>query len=500
MIVENSPKDLIGQVLVTATGAPKLTGTIYCMVRLELDGDADDGKYWDTDSGGSWKAYGSVISWPEATHLADADWLYQLPAAASNGKAEGTGRYRFTDDTTGAATSVFNGGGEHSIVEAFSVWDEAESNHGAAGTFGKRLRLIVSDLLHEGTAAGPGVNGNEIDLDAAASSVDGAYDPAMITIVDGTGKHQSRGIFEYIGSLRRCVVDRDWKVLPDNTSKFQVHAWAGREHVNEGQLQAGTKSVVTLNALASDQDDVYNDQFVFLRSGAGQDQVGHIKDYDGTTKEATLHHPLAVAPDDTTAYAILPQIFHEWEQRGANTVTFQVVDDGALPVPNSNVHVYNTDGSVLLETKTTDINGESESYLESGTYLVKVTPPAGYTSASKSVVITTDQTEQIEVVAQVPPASADPTLCRFTGFLRDASGTVHPNAVINIRASIPQYNTDTYTKRRIQITSDSNGAVDFELEQAALVEVTSVDAGHDETQLTVPSLTAKDFGVWLNGG
>lgn len=206
------------------------------------------------------------------------------------------------------------------------IWDEllTGSTHNIKNSAGKRLRDIASQAIHTGTAQGPGANGNQIQLDLSASDFDGAYDPSMITIIDGTGTGQTRLIYQYEGSARTATVDRGWKIDPDDTSEFIIFSHPGREHVNEGLARGGTINTITLNALASSIDNVYNNQTIFLRSGKGEDQVGHVIAYNGTTRIATMVSDWSEIPDDTTGYAMLP-IFNP------DSVLDALSDDHLLP-------------------------------------------------------------------------------------------------------------------------------------------------------------------------
>ena len=207
-----------------------------------------------------------------------------------------------TVDLSGTTTATTDG------TVADAVWDEilTGATHNIPTSAGRRLREIASMVVWAGTAQGPGVNGNQIQLDTGASAVDGSYDPTMIAIVLGTGEGQSRQIFDYVGSTRMATVDRPWKVNPDATSEFVIYANPGREHVNEGLAQAGASMTITLNALASAADDAYNGQIVFIRSGTGDDQARWVTDYVGSTKVATVNRAWDVTPDSTSAYAMLP--------------------------------------------------------------------------------------------------------------------------------------------------------------------------------------------------
>jgi len=139
-----------------------------------------------------------------------------------------------------------------------------------------------------------------------ASSVDGAYDPALIAIIGGTGAGQCRLILQYEGSTKIATVDRTWKVNPNTTSEYVIYADPGREHVNEGLAQGGTLNTITLNASASPFDDEYTGQTVFIRSGQGEDQACKITAYNGTTKVATTCRNWGEIPNSTSAYVILP--------------------------------------------------------------------------------------------------------------------------------------------------------------------------------------------------
>jgi len=147
---------------------------------------------------------------------------------------------------------------------------------------------------------------NTVTLDVNASSLSGKYDPSFIQITGGTGQGQLRLILEYDGATKIATVDRDWKILPDSTSSFVISPTGGRMHVNEGLLQGAGTSNCILNASASSTNDVYNGQLVFIRSGLGEDQVGHVVAYDGTTKVATVDTPWSIIPDSTSGYEMLP--------------------------------------------------------------------------------------------------------------------------------------------------------------------------------------------------
>lgn len=223
-----------------------------------------------------------------------------------------------TSGTMGGSLNTASVGGVDLGLLADAVWDESLTggSHNIPNSAGRRLRESTSSIIVTGTAIGPGINNNQIQLDNDASTQDGAYDPAGISIVAGTGTGQSRGILEYTGSTKTATVDRSWKVTPDNTSAYIVYGWVAREHVNEGLARGAASDTLQLNTYASTVSGTYAGQTVFIRSGTGEDQSASIKVYDGVSQTITIEHPWTTLPDTTSAYVILAQHQHVVEHIG----------------------------------------------------------------------------------------------------------------------------------------------------------------------------------------
>lgn len=192
------------------------------------------------------------------------------------------------------------------------AWDVllTGASHNIATSAGRRLRQLSSVVVTDDTAEvsnSPGIN--QIQLSSAESVIDGTFDPGIVGLVAGTGAGQCRMILEYEGATRLATLNRDWKIAPDATTEYIILCSEGGLHVNEGLAQGGSNTSITLNSLASSTDNVYNGQRVFLVSGPGQDQVGRVTAYNGTTKVATIDTTLngwAVNPDNTTGYIMVP--------------------------------------------------------------------------------------------------------------------------------------------------------------------------------------------------
>ena len=277
-----------------------------------------------------------------------------IPASVTVVTSESSVSGRVYVDTNGDKTGYKLASDGLALVTApiaNAVWDEVltGATHNIASSAGRRLRQLASVIVRAGTAQGPGTGNNQIQLDAAASATNGEYDPGLIFIETGTGAGQARLILQYNGSTKVATVDRDWRVNPDNTSEFVILADAGRNSVNEGLAQGGTSTTITLNASASASDDAYNGQLVFIRSGTGQDQVGLVEDYVGSTKVATIRTrsatgQWATVPDTTSAYMMIPNLtFTLSEISGA-------VADGVWDEATSGHTTAGTTGKALIDS------------------------------------------------------------------------------------------------------------------------------------------------------
>lgn len=285
------------------------------------------------------------------------------------------GHFKITDNVAGGfvdgAGGTLNQDARYATPDLVDdIWDEVltAATHNVASSAGRRLRATGSLVIREDTAQGAGTGTNQIQLDASASAVDGAYDPAAICIVSGTGVGQSRLILEYDGTSKTATVDRDWKVNPDATSEFQILCFPGREHVNEGLAQGGTSSTITLNTLASSDNNAYLDQTVFIRAGTGADQSANITAYNGTTKVATIVPNWITTPDTTSSYVMLPT----GKNISSVALAELAADPGATPterqalmllymalrnkidVTNSAKEIHNNANSVILTKTLTD--------------------------------------------------------------------------------------------------------------------------------------------------
>lgn len=111
MVPAGVARDVMAAVHNAITLVQVATGTIYCVVRLESD-DADDGKFWDANDD-TWQA--APVAWPTATHLHNGLWVYELPIAATSGKAGASLQVTFTDNITEASATTVCFGTEYYV-------------------------------------------------------------------------------------------------------------------------------------------------------------------------------------------------------------------------------------------------------------------------------------------------------------------------------------------------------------------------------------------------
>lgn len=98
---------------------------------------------------------------------------------------------------------------------ADAVWDEARTDHVAAGSFGQAMQVIRSSTAQSGTTS-------TLVLDASASSSDSLYVGCAIAILAGTGEGQIRRCSAYTGSTKTATVSPNWGTAPDSDSVFII--------------------------------------------------------------------------------------------------------------------------------------------------------------------------------------------------------------------------------------------------------------------------------------
>jgi len=403
-------------------------------------------------------------------------------SGTDNMSLEGWGQYILNANCTGGTIAVRG---------HFKKTD----NSGGSVTLDEDANFLTN-VIHSDVAQGSGTGNNQIQLATTASATDGAYDPAEIFIVNGTGTGQTRLILEYNGTSKTATVDRNWKVNPSTDSEYRVIASSGREHVNEGLAQAGAATTITLNALASSDDDAYNGQIIFLRSGTGEDQARIVSDYVGATKVATVS-AWDTTPDSTTGYVMLPYLSSgaggggdatEANQllmmgSGFNTSTDSLeairnrgdvawitsgsagsgawsvtitVNDGTNPLENASVRMTNGAETYIA---TTNAAGQASFSLDSATWTVSITKSL-YSFTPTTLAISAN-TSQAYSMTQIVISLSDPGFTTGYYFCYDEDGNVESGVEVSVKLyDLPGTGISPDTAIRTE-TSDASGLVEF---------------------------------------
>ncbi|NSL86929.1 hypothetical protein ECE50_008820 [Chitinophaga sp. Mgbs1] len=109
---------------------------------------------------------------------------------------------------------------------------------------------IVADVARNTAVA---ATEDTITLAASGVAKNSAYNGMTITITGGKGTDQVRTITDYTGSSHVAVVNRDWEVIPDNTSTYAI-----TYTVAEGLAQSATGTTIVLAADSSPVNDAYD--------------------------------------------------------------------------------------------------------------------------------------------------------------------------------------------------------------------------------------------------
>lgn len=179
------------------------------------------------------------------------------------------------------------------------------SSHNTPTSLGRRLREIAAFAIHSGTAQAGGVC--SITLSDTASGSDGVYNRNLVVIVEGAGIGQTRTIVDYDGVTKVAVVDRDWRIQPDNVTEYQVVPDDTPLTVDHGVARGGTLKTITIREYASSVDDAYLCNIITIIAGTGRGQARLVGSYDGSSKIVTVcGDDWVTAPNDTSIYVMMP--------------------------------------------------------------------------------------------------------------------------------------------------------------------------------------------------
>lgn len=99
--------------------------------------------------------------------------------------------------------------------------------------------------VNEGRLRGAATNTATLNPDA--SGTDDVYIGDTLFIFSGTGQDQSRIITDYDGTTRVATLNRDWDILPDNTSGYEILPLGQAEVVLFGDAAADNITAINTN-------------------------------------------------------------------------------------------------------------------------------------------------------------------------------------------------------------------------------------------------------------
>lgn len=212
-----------------------------------------------------------------------------------------------TKTATATALDLILKDSTFALAIADAIWDEilTGATHNIATSAGRRVKEIGAFAIESGTAQAG--TSNSITLAASASSTDGLFNRNLIVLIDNTGKGQTRTIVDYSGADKKAIVDRDWRVTPDNTTDYQIVPDDTPLTVDHGVAQGGTSTTITIREYASSVNNAYLCNIITIIAGKGRGQARLVGAYNGTSKEVTICGDNWVEiPDITSIYAMMP--------------------------------------------------------------------------------------------------------------------------------------------------------------------------------------------------
>lgn len=581
-----------GNVYDTATLLPKTSGTIYALVQLHRPGDADHGKFWDTNSGGSWQAAGSVTTWPSATYAKGSWWTYTVPTGATDGKPGAIIKLAdLTDNVaTPASATVLAGGLESVEVSPVSreiIADLIESQRGthawgfdevfyvdpvngttiAGGATGERHNplstvtealSLVTDSRHSlivlvpGASAGattlteavtvnkrytfirgPGrdfiwtrsgdgdtvtitANGVELSGFQLATAPTGSGNCVTVSGADfaklrhlWVNEPQGHGIAVLDSQhaiIKDSVIESAGQggsghgIVVDSNSGNSSHTFIRRCHVSDAQGDGIRLAGPTVADCIVTNNEVHGSTGYGINIGT--DVVGALVSRNtlGNNASGDL---LDNGTDTVRANN------EQWAagSSGARTVTVTVNDAAAQPVSSVVVDVYDETDKNRLWRAETNGSGVAQFNAPDGTYSIRLLKDL-FTPDNVVETLVVDEDEAVTYTGTVwtAPLAADPSKCRVSGFLRDASGALLEGKTIRIWAAAPTAVPNNQLGiSPVEITTDDaagstwgNGPGYFEVDlvRDASVRVQSRDAGVDDVR-TVPDAASQDFATWV---
>ena len=202
------------------------------------------------------------------------------------------------------------------------------------GTSGVVLQPVERNYGHAGTAQAGSLS--SITLAATASSISNIFIGQKISIYEGTGINQTRGVLSYNGTSKVLGVARSWEVAPDATSKYRIEYDFGPKVDSSLNVTTGTNLDKSSYVLASgNHTGAVIPTVTAITNDVGITQTGADKAWSTATRVLTAGTNIALA-------------------KGTGVTGFNDISttDVATAVWNAATATYGTAGSygLLVET------------------------------------------------------------------------------------------------------------------------------------------------------
>ena len=190
-------------------------------------------------------------------------------------------------------------------------------------------------------------------------------------------------------------------------------------------------------------------------------------------------------------------------------VTFFVFDskerDRSVPLPNTQIRVYNSQGTEFITTGNTDDTGNLVLDLPVADYWVRFFKQ-GFSFSTKMLTKIVEGSNIFDIpggnLSELPPSSAD-NLCRLSGYIIGAGGEPMPGVTVDFlipieKTMILQHRVVGSTK--VSTQTDKNGRLEVELIQGVTYDAVIEGIGEPIYPFTVPNLQAARFSdtVWCS--
>jgi hypothetical protein len=257
-----------------------------------------------------------------------------------------------------------------------AVWEASISSHNSAGSTGKALKQLKEGVISQ--------DGSVDDASATATSfitnltetVDGFFHDKVIVFVSGDLAGQARHIENYSGTTKTVTVSQAFTSVPADADEFLI--LATHEH-SLGEIADGVWDEPQAGHTTVDTFGYFLDSQVSAAGGGSAPTAQEIVDAWGNQDQSVY------VTAGTLGYFLDAQVSGAGAGgSGLYQVTVRVEDSSNNALQGARVNV---DGTTL--TLATGSSGEVVFNLDSGIYLLNVSPPAGYTTPLGQVVTVT---------------------------------------------------------------------------------------------------------------